>query len=99
MMARRWRGTTTNCVTLISFWTDEGGRRLGNEKALTRPRKIYNRWAYDNVHRTGAGGVTPAFQVARRLSDQDIMRRYRMNVPIAIFPLAYRYSSLAAVTS
>jgi hypothetical protein len=26
------------------------------------------------------GGVTPASQVARRLSDQDIMRRYRMTV-------------------
>jgi hypothetical protein len=42
--------TTTDCVTLISLWTDEGWRRRATKVALVWPRKIYNRRAYDNVH-------------------------------------------------
>jgi hypothetical protein len=38
-MARRWRGTTTDCVTLISLWADEGWRRRGNESGVTEAAK------------------------------------------------------------
>jgi len=53
-----------------------------SERSTRNPkyrRKINRRRAYDNPQLcSGAGGVTP--QVARRLSDQDIICDYRMTV-------------------
>lgn len=53
---------------------DEGKPRVGERKSIIAGRTITSLCA-------GAGGVTLVSQVARRLSDQDIMRRYRMTGP------------------
>jgi len=54
------------------------------KKALTNASKHLHRRAYDNVHYVPLRvGGTSHLQMARRLSDQDIMRRYRMIVRIS----------------